>query len=95
MHIIAKRTLRTFWKQHPASQSSLNRWHRIVNRSHFQNFAELRATFPSADFVDGLIVFNISGNNYRLIVDIVFRSQTVFIKHILTHKEYDRGAWKP
>ena len=94
MHIIAKRTLRAFWREYPQSEEPLNRWHRIVNRSSYANFAELRATFPSADVVDGLVVFNIGGNKYRLIVDIVFRSQTAFVKHVLTHQAYDRGAWK-
>ncbi|HFC12733.1 MAG TPA: type II toxin-antitoxin system HigB family toxin [Anaerolineae bacterium] len=94
MHIIAKRTLRMFWTVHADSQRPLMRWHRIVDKGQYNNFAELRRVFPSADMVNNLVIFNIGGNKYRLIVDIEFRSQTVFIKHILTHKEYDQGAWK-
>jgi mRNA interferase HigB len=60
----------------------------------FRNFDELRATFPSADAVDDLIVFNLGGNKYRLIASIHFNHSKVYIRHVLTHREYDRGAWK-
>ena len=94
MHIIAKRTLRLFWQSHPQSETSLLRWHTLVQKSRFDNFAELRRVFPHADQVGELTVFNIGGNKFRLIVSIAYRSQTVFIKHVLTHAEYDKGAWK-
>ena len=55
---------------------------------------ELRATFPSADTVGDLIVFNIGGNKYRLIASIHFNRGKVYVRHVLTHREYDRGAWK-
>ncbi|HEY2117397.1 MAG TPA: type II toxin-antitoxin system HigB family toxin [Candidatus Angelobacter sp.] len=47
-----------------------------------------------ADFVDPFTVFNIKGGHYRLIVKIEYRWQIIFVKHLLTHEEYDRGAWK-
>ncbi|MBX7256508.1 MAG: type II toxin-antitoxin system HigB family toxin [Candidatus Hydrogenedentes bacterium] len=50
--------------------------------------------FPSADIVDHWIVFNIGGNKYRLIASIHFNRYRVYVRHVLTHKEYDRGAWK-
>ena len=94
MHIISKKALREFWERHPDSASPLVRWFKIMDRQAFRSFAELRATFPSADRVDNLIVFDIGGNNYRLIASIHFNRAKVYIRHVLTHAEYDRGDWK-
>jgi mRNA interferase HigB len=65
-----------------------------MQTANFRNFDELRATFPSADTVDDLIVFNIGGNKYRLIASIHFNRGKVYVRHVLTHSEYDRGVWK-
>ena len=93
MHVIAKRTLRQFWAANPEAEMPLTRWHTQMVKGRFNSYAELKAAFASADWVNGFIVFDIGGNKYRLIVDVVFASQTVFVKQVLTHKEYDR--WKP
>jgi mRNA interferase HigB len=58
------------------------------------NFAELRAIFPSADHVGGLTVFNIGGNKARLIAVIHYNTERVYIRHVLTHSEYDKNKWK-
>jgi len=68
-------------------------WHTLVQHCHARSFAELKLTFGSADWVSGFVVFDIGGNQYRLIADVVFRAQRVYIKHILTHKEYNQ--WLP
>lgn len=94
MHIISRKALQQFWTQHPDSQTSLLRWYKIVEESNFAGFDELRATFPSADNVGDLIVFNIGGNKYRLIASIHFNRGKVYVRHVLTHAEYERGAWK-
>lgn len=60
----------------------------------FADFNALRATFASADYVDGLTVLNIGGNKYRLIAAIHYNRRKVFIRAVLTHAEYDRGDWK-
>jgi len=60
----------------------------------FLSFAELRATFPSADQVGKLTVFNIGGNTTRLIAAIHYNRQKVYIRAVLTHEEYDEGKWK-
>lgn len=65
-----------------------------MNSASFQTFDELRSLFPSADLVGALIVFNISGNKYRLITSIHFNHQKVYIRYILTHSEYDKDKWK-
>lgn len=94
MHIISRKALRQFWEKHPDSQSPLSRWYKIVSRTEFNNFNALQATFPSADNVGDLVVFNIGGNKYRLIASIHFNRGKVYVRHVLTHSEYDRGAWK-
>lgn len=94
MHIISRKTLRDFWERYPDSQAPLCRWFKIVQHSDFHSFDELRATFPSADKVGDLIVFNISGNKYRLIVSVHLNRGKVYIRHVLTHQEYDRGTWR-
>ena len=60
----------------------------------WRSLEEVRQSFPSADMVGDLAIFNIRGNNYRLIVRMVFRSQRIYIKEFLTHAEYDKERWK-
>lgn len=94
MHVISRKALRLFWELHPDSEMPLARWAKLMDGSEFANFAELRSVFPNADKVGQFIVFNISGNKYRLIATVHFNRGRVYIRHVLTHKEYDRGAWK-
>ena len=95
MHVISRKTLRQFWEQHSDSESALVRWFKIMQRHDFASCETLRATFPTADKVGDVIVFNIGGNKYRLIAAIHFNRRKVYVRHVLTHQEYDRGAWKP
>ena len=95
MHIISRRALRDFWDRFPESQSPLSRWYTIVRKTAFKDFNELRMTFPSADWVGSLIVFNIGGNKYRLIAAVHYNRGRIYNRHVLTHEEYDQGAWKP
>ena len=94
MHVISRKTLRQFWEQHPESEMALARWYKIMEQTNFKNFAELRGVFPTADLVDDWIVFNVGGNKIRLIVSVHFNRSRVYIRHVLTHREYDRGSWK-
>ena len=94
MHVISRKALQLFWMQHPDSEMSLVRWFKIMRQTDFQSFGELRATFPAADKVGDWIVFNIGGNKYRLITSIHFNRGKVYIRHVLTHPEYDKGGWK-
>ena len=94
MHVIAKTALVTFWTKHPDSRVALTAWYKIIQDQDFASFAELRKTFASADHVKGLTVFNIAGSKYRLIAAVHYNRRKVFIRHILTHAEYDLGKWK-
>lgn len=94
MHIIAKPALVAFWKKHPGAELPLQAWYRIMSNQVFADFNDLRTTFASADYVNGLTVFNIGGNKYRLIAAIHYNRRKVYIRHVLTHVEYDRDGWK-
>lgn len=94
MHIITRKHILDFASKHPETASALDAWYRIVKKTQFSNFAKLRMTFPSIDKVGDLFVFNIGGNKVRLIAAIHFNRQTIFIRHVLTHKEYDLNKWK-
>jgi mRNA interferase HigB len=94
MHVISRKALQQFGERHPDSKNPLSRWYKIMKKSDFASFNELRNTFPTADKVGDLIVFNIGGNKYRLIASIHFNRSKVYIRRILTHPEYDKGAWK-
>ncbi|MGB5684914.1 MAG: type II toxin-antitoxin system HigB family toxin [Candidatus Electrothrix sp.] len=94
MRIITRKRLLDFAQKYPDCSSALDSWYRIINHSTIENFAELRAVFPSADKVEGLTVFNIGGNKVRLIAAIHYNTQRVYIRHVLTHSEYDKNKWK-
>ena len=94
MHVIAKKMLKSFWEGHPDSETALLRWYQIVSRTVFHTFADLRLVFPTADLVGMWVVFNIGGNKYRLITAVHFNRNKAYIRHILTHSEYDEGSWK-
>ncbi|HIJ55880.1 MAG TPA: type II toxin-antitoxin system HigB family toxin [Deltaproteobacteria bacterium] len=94
MHIITRKRLFEFAKKHPDCSTALESWYRIVKRTDFNSFNELRQTFPSADIVDNLTVFDIGGNKARLIAAIHYNTHRIYIRHILTHKKYDRGSWR-
>ena len=94
MHIITRKRLLEFGKKHPDCNTALESWYRIVKHTKFNSLAELKKTFPSADQVGKLTVFNIGGNKARLIAAIHYNRSRVYIRHALTHKEYDRGILK-
>jgi mRNA interferase HigB len=94
MHVIAKPALVSFWTKHPDARLSLMSWYRVVQSEDFSSFADLRLTFARADLVRGLTVFNIAGNSYRLIAAIHYNRRKIYIRHVLTHAEYDLGKWR-
>jgi mRNA interferase HigB len=94
VHIITRKRLKEFWEKHPESQASLQVWYERTKEAAWENFAELRQIFPAADLVENLTVFNISGNNYRLIALVDYQYKKVFIRKVLTHAEYDTQKWK-
>ncbi len=94
MHIITRKRLLDFAKKHPNTSTPLDVWYRIVKQNKIENFSKLKEIFPSVDKVNNLTVFNIGGNKIRLIAAIHYNTQCLYIRYVLTHKEYDKGKWK-
>ena len=94
MHVITRKRLNEFAEKHPDTRNALANWYRLMKQGTFRSFAHLRETFPSADLVGKLTVFNIGGNKARLIAALHFNRRKVYIRAVLTHSEYDTGAWK-
>ena len=94
MHVITRKRLNEFAKLHPDCAASLVQWFKEMKVARFANIQEVRAVFPPADKVGKFTVFNIGGNKARLIAAIHYNRRKVYIRHILTHSDYDRGAWK-
>jgi mRNA interferase HigB len=94
VHIITRKRLVVFRQIHPDARSPLQHWFSILRKTDYASFAALRKTFPSADQVEGLTVFNVGGNQFRLITAIHYNRRKVYIRHVLTHAEHDRGAWR-
>jgi mRNA interferase HigB len=90
MVIISHKAIREFAVEYPKLLSALERWYNITLKANWSDFGEIKKQFNSVDAVgEGLFVFNIKGNDCRLIARIIFRTRTVFIRFIGTHKQYD------
>lgn len=88
--MITPRRLREFWQEHPQAETPLRTWERLIRKAAPTRLGELAQTFGSVDFVPPeFTVFDIGGNKYRLVTFVSYRAQRVYIKHVLTHHEYD------
>ena len=94
MHVVPYERIREAKAQHPEAETALDGWYRVIKANQFDNFAQLKALFRSVDKVNDQYVFGFGGNKLRLIAQIFFDRKKVFIKTILTHKEYDKNQWK-
>lgn len=94
MHVITQKRIWEAQFLYPTSSSALDHWYRVISKNTFSNFAELKASFKSVDRVGEWYIFNIGGNKLRLIANIHFNRQKIYIQRIMDHKEYDLEAWK-
>lgn len=95
MRIVHWGKAKAFIKRFPQARAPLNRWRRVVITQDWHHIAELRAAFSSADQVGEFTVFDIGGNNFRLIAIVVFGSNgRVYIRSVLTPEEYSEGKWR-
>jgi mRNA interferase HigB len=94
MHVVSHKAIWMFCVQHPDARSALDHWYRVAKRGTWTKFADVRQSFNAADFVAPFVGFDIGGNKYRLIAEISFGRKVLLIRAIMTHKEYERGAWK-
>lgn len=91
MRVIAKKILRDFWEKYTDSEQQLKTWYKEASKAHWNNPIEIKDEYAKASILkNGRVVFNICGNKYRLITDINFSRQWIFIRFIGTHTEYDK-----
>jgi mRNA interferase HigB len=89
--IFSKSTLREFWESHPDSEQYLKTWHDTAMNSNWKTPIDVKQAYANASILkEGRIVFNIKGNNYRLVAKFNFEKQWIFIRFIGTHMEYDK-----
>lgn len=96
-HVVSWRKIREFIEAHPEDPSvyrSFAVWYDVVEKIPFGDFHAVKRVFGKASLVDGLVVFNIGGNKYRLVAEMFFGRGRIHIRHVLTHKDYDKGDWK-
>ena len=90
MRIIAKKPLRQFWERHPAAKGPLLAWYREVEQENWATPADVKAKFGSASIVGSdRVVFNVKGNDYRLVVRINYAYRIVYVRFVGTHADYD------
>jgi mRNA interferase HigB len=94
MHVISRKKLKQAAERHVELEGPLDAWFRIAKKAVWKNLADVRRTLSSADAVAKWTVFNIKGNQYRLIAEINYKFGRLYVRHVLTHAEYDRGDWK-
>lgn len=94
MHVITQKRIWEAMEAHPECASALDGWYRLMKRNRFISYSSLRRVFNSVDKVGELYVFNIGGNKLRLIANIHFQCQRVYIRMILTHSEYGENKWR-
>jgi mRNA interferase HigB len=109
VRVISRKILRDYCQSHADVCDALYDWYRVASKAKWQNLTEVQATYKTAEAVGNftkstqlpssqggrtLTVFNIKGNRYRLIVDIIYEQQRIYIKYVLTHAEYDKDKWK-
>jgi mRNA interferase HigB len=91
MRVIAKKILREFWDRHKDSEEQLKTWYKEASKAKWTSPADIKQEYTKASILKGgRVVFNIYANKYRLIVDINYKRQWVFIRFIGTHVDYDK-----
>lgn len=91
MRVIALSTLREFWRVHPLTEIPLRSWYAQASRAAWKGPADIKSAYRSASFVAGdRVVFNIKGNDYRLVVAVRYKQGIMYVRFVGTHREYDR-----
>ena len=93
MRVISNKALTNFSAIHPTAEEPMQAWRKIIESRLFVSFADIKTAFNAADKVGYYYVFDIGGNKYRIVAAIHFDHQKLYIRHVFTHKEYDK--WKP
>jgi mRNA interferase HigB len=93
MRVISNKSLIEFAARHPDAGVPLQIWRKTIEAGTFASFADLKRAFNAADKVGAFYVFDIGGNKFRLVAAVHFNVQKLYVRHVFTHKEYDK--WKP
>jgi len=98
-NVISKRRLREFWRRHPDAEAPLTDWHKTARKAEWRKLSDIQETYSAADGVRvksgrNVVVFNIGGKKYRLIADVLYDAQVIYVCAVLTHADYSRGRWK-
>jgi mRNA interferase HigB len=94
MRVISEKRLREFWQKNPEAEKAMHEWVKTVRLADWHNFADVRETFNHSDVFGGCAIFDVGGNKYRIIAKIAYGLKIVFIRFVLTHKEYDDKKWQ-
>jgi mRNA interferase HigB len=94
MHIVSRKRLLEFAEIHADVSDPLDLWYRVAKSAEWANLVDVRQTYPATDSVGNFTIFNIKGNDYRLITSIVYATGRIYIKYVLTHSEYNKDKWK-
>jgi mRNA interferase HigB len=98
MHIISRKELLEADREHSGLGVPLDAWYRTAKSAGWRSLEEVRRTYSRTDGIPVgervYTVFNISGNRYRLVTEIFYEAQTILVRQVLTHAEYDKGDWK-
>lgn len=91
MRIIAISYLKAFWEKHPDAEQQLKAWLNDAKKAVWASPADIKAQYGNASILKSRrVVFNIKGNDYRLVVAIAYRFGSVYIKFVGTHQQYDK-----
>lgn len=94
MRIISERKLRDFWQKNPEAENAMREWIATVKLADWSNFSDVRKTFNHSDIYGNCTIFDVGGNKYRIIAKVAYQIKVVFIRFVLTHKEYDEKKWQ-
>jgi mRNA interferase HigB len=94
MHVITQKRIWEAQAKWPHAATALESWYRLIKAATPKDYAELKRLFPATDKVGSQHVFDIGGNKLRLIAIVQYRSQKLFIQHVLDHAEYNKGKWR-
>lgn len=93
VQVISRRELFALASVHPDRLAAANVWFQTARGARWRSLMDVRRDFPTADQVKSLLIFDLRGNRYRLIVRVNYEGQRLYIKELLTHAGYDRRRW--
>lgn len=96
MRVLGRDKLETFKRKHPTARGPINAWEAEAQAARWRKWADIKAAYPSASWLENRrVVFNIKGNDFRLVVRVHFQLGQVLIERVGTHADYDKWPLKP